>query len=875
MTEKLGFSGRLSRLFLDSELTPLLGLTALLLGLFAVLVTPREEEPQINVTMANVIVPFPGASAEQVENLVATPMEKVLAEISGVKHIYSVSQPGAAVVTVQFEVGQERTDAIVRLYNAIYSNQDWRPAGLGVLQPLVKPKGIDDVPILGLTLWTKDPARGAFELRQVAHAIEPELQRVPGTRNVYSIGGPDETVHVTLDPQRLAGYGLTLTELAGALQAANVAVQAGSLVVNGADVPVQAGEFLANRDEVAGLVVAVHDGRPVYLQDVATVSEGPDQPERYVSFGTGPAAAKKGIDPSGTSPAVTIAISKKPGENAIDVTRSVLERVELLRGTFIPDGVEVTVTRDYGVTANDKAQKLIQKLAFATASVVLLVWLTVGWREAIVVGAAVIITLAATLFASWAWGFTINRVSLFALIFAIGILVDDAIVVVENIHRHMAFGQGGLGEIIPRAVDEVGGPTILATFTVIAALLPMAFVSGLMGPYMSPIPINASMGMVISLAIALMFTPWLSKRMLSHSHAVQEDPAGGTRLHRFFERAMSPFLRSDDARRNRHKLYLWTLAAIVAAVSLVGLQWVVMKMLPFDNKSEFQVVVDMPEGTAVEETARVLDLLAAKIADLPEVTDYQVYAGTSAPINFNGLVRQYYLRSGPELGDIQVNLVDKHDRDRKSHEIALAIRPVLAEIGQQHGASVKVVEVPPGPPVQAPLVAEIYGPFREVRERLTQLVRKEFAAQPDIVEVDDSLASSNTRAGRGSRPPEGGLAGSRPGGGRASARGGPRRRRCDLHQGRARDRPDPRAPRARRAREGADRRPAGPAGAIPERCADFAVRNLDRRGEGLGRRHLPQGPAAARLDQCRRGWHHGQSALRDVRGRRGARQGPA
>jgi multidrug efflux pump subunit AcrB len=745
MTEKLGFSGRLARLFLDSELTPLLGLTALLLGLFAVLVTPREEEPQINVTMANVIVPFPGASAQQVENLVATPMEKVLAEIPGVKHIYSVSQPGAAVVTVQFEVGQERTDAIVRLYNAIYSNQDWRPAGLGVLQPLVKPKGIDDVPILGLTLWTRDPARGAYELRQVAHAIEPELKRVPGTRNVYSIGGPDQTVHVTLDPQRLAGYGLTLGELAAALQSANLAVQAGSLVANGADVPVQAGEFLASRDAVAGLVVAVHDGRPVYLQDVATVSEGPDQPERYVSFGTGPAAAQKGIELAGTAPAVTIAISKKPGENAIDVTRSVLERVELLRGTFIPDGVEVTVTRDYGVTANDKAQKLIQKLAFATASVVLLVWLTVGWREAVVVGAAVIVTLAATLFASWAWGFTINRVSLFALIFAIGILVDDAIVVVENIHRHMGFGHGGLGEIIPRAVDEVGGPTILATFTVIAALLPMAFVSGLMGPYMSPIPINASMGMVISLAIALMFTPWLSKRMLSHSHAVQADAAGGTRLQRYFERVMSPYLRGEAARRKRHRLYLWTLAAIVAAVSLVGLQWVVMKMLPFDNKSEFQVVVDMPEGTAVEETARVLDLLAARIAELPEVTDYQVYAGTSAPINFNGLVRQYYLRSSPELGDIQVNLADKHQRDRKSHEIALAIRPALAEIGSRHGASVKVVEVPPGPPVQAPLVAEIYGPFREVRETLTRFVRDEFAAQSDIVDVDDSLASGAAR----------------------------------------------------------------------------------------------------------------------------------
>jgi len=745
MTEKLGFSGRIARLFLDSELTPLLGVTALLLGLFAVFVTPREEEPQINVTMANVIVPFPGASSRQVENLVATPMEKVLAEISGVKHIYSVSRPGAAVLTVQFEVGEDRTAAIVRLYNAIYSNQDWRPPGVGILQPLVKPKGIDDVPILSVTLWTKDPERGAYELRQVAHAIEAEIKRVPGTRNVYTIGGPDETVHVTLDAQRLAGYGLTVNELTRSLQAANVVQHAGALVSGGASVPVQAGEFLADRDEVAQLVVAVHQGRPVYLQDVAEVRAGPDQPEQYVTFGAGPAAAQKGIELEETAPAVTIAISKKPGENAIDVTRAVLERIELLRGTYIPDGVEATVTRDYGVTANDKAQKLIQKLMFATASVVLLVWLTVGWREALVVGAAVVITLSATLFASWAWGFTINRVSLFALIFAIGILVDDAIVVVENINRHMSLGGGTIGELIPRAVDEVGGPTILATFTVIAALLPMAFVSGLMGPYMSPIPINASMGMLISLAIALVFTPWLSKRMLSHSHATHAVEDDDSRLHRYFEKVMAPFLRSSEARRNRRKLYLGTLVAIVLAISLVVLQWVVMKMLPFDNKSEFQVVVDMPEGTALENTGRVLDELAAKIGELPEVTDFQLYAGTSAPINFNGLVRQYYLRSGPELGDIQVNLVDKHHRDRKSHEIAVAVRPALAEIGRKYGASVKVVEVPPGPPVQAPLVAEIYGPFYDAQQKLTREVRRIFESRPDIVDVDDSLEAQSPR----------------------------------------------------------------------------------------------------------------------------------
>jgi multidrug efflux pump subunit AcrB len=693
--------------------------------------------------MANVIVPFPGADATRVENLVATPMEKVLSEISGVDHIYSVSRPGVAIITVQFEVGEERTEAIVRLYNAIYSNQDWRPPGVGILQPLVKPKGIDDVPILSITLWTDDPQRGAHELRQVAHSIEAEIQRVSGTRNVYTIGGPDQTVHVVLDPQKLAGHGLTVDMLIGSLQAANVVQHAGASVASSNATPVQAGEFLANRDDVAQLVVAVRDGRPVYLQDVARVVDGPDQPEQYVAFGAGPAAEHVGVDLVGTAPAVTIAVSKKPGENAIDVATAVLERVEALKGTYIPEGIHATVTRNYGVTANDKAQKLIQKLMFATASVVLLVWLTVGWREAVVVGAAVIITLAATLFASWAWGFTINRVSLFALIFAIGILVDDAIVVVENINRHMAL-EGDRSDLIPRAVDEVGGPTILATFTVIAALLPMAFVSGLMGPYMSPIPINASMGMLISLLIALIFTPWLSAKLLKPHHGAHGEGTDG-RLQRLFERVMSPFLRGDDARSNRHKLYLGTLAAILLAVSLVVVQWVVMKMLPFDNKSEFQVVVDMPEGTALEETARVLDELAANIAQRPEVTDYQVYAGTSAPINFNGLVRQYYLRAGPEMGDIQVNLVDKHHRDKQSHDIAVEMRPALAEIGRKYGASVKVVEVPPGPPVQSPLVAEIYGPFQEAQQKLTRDVRAAFDAQDDIVDVDDSLEAPHPR----------------------------------------------------------------------------------------------------------------------------------
>jgi len=739
MAEQLGVSGRLARQFLTSELTPLLALTALLMGVFAVLVTPREEEPQINVTFANIIIGFPGASASQVENLVASPMEKVLGEIAGVKHIYSVSRPGVAVLTVQFQVGEERTAAIVRLYNAVYSNQDWQPPGSGVLPPLIRPMGIDDVPVLSLTLWTRDAARGARELGEVARAIETEIKRVPGTRDVYTIGSPDSVVRVELDPQKLAGYGLSADDLLGALAAAGQADHAGSLVGNNRTIPVQAGTFLAGADDVASLVVGLRAGRPVYLQDVAAVSRGPDTPDAFVWHGSRAAG-------QGGGPAVTIAVAKKPGENAIDVTTAVLDRVASLRGTYIPDGIEITETRNYGVTANDKAQQLIQKLMFATLSVVLLVLVAIGRREAVVVGAAVVVTLAATLFASWAWGFTINRVSLFALIFSIGILVDDAIVIVENIHRRRQLDGGNFLELIPRAVDEVGGPTILATFTVIAALLPMAFVTGLMGPYMSPIPINASMGMVISLAVALVFTPWLSGRLLAsvpHGAAPAGEPAG--RLHDRFGRLMRPFLEGTHARRSRHRLYLGLLLAILLAVGLAVVKLVVLKMLPFDNKSEFQVVLDMPEGTPVEQTGSVLAELARVIETVPEVRDYQVYAGTAAPINFNGLVRQYYLRSGPEQGDIQVNLVDKHERDRASHAIALDVRPALAAIGRRHGASLQVVEVPPGPPVQAPIVAEIYGPLYDAQQAVARELRALFDATPDIIDVDDSAGSSATR----------------------------------------------------------------------------------------------------------------------------------
>jgi len=746
MNDKLGFSGNVARRFQNNALTPLLALTGLLLGLFAVTITPREEEPQIDVTLANVFVAYPGASTSEVENLVAIPMEQVLAEIDGVKHVYSVSRPGIGVLTVQFKVGEPRTEALVRLYNAIYSNQDWQPQGLGVLPPLVKPKGIDDVPIVSATLWTEDEERGVHELLKVAHALEAEIKRVPNTRDVYTIGGGQNIVHVELDPQRVAGFGMTLEDLRIALASANAVSQAGSLVSNNVEIPVQAGTFLTSAEDVAGMVVGIFDGRPVYLSDIAEVSAGPDAPEQYSWFASGPAAAEIGLGPVSHAPAVTIAVAKKPGTNATHIANAVEARLQQLEETVIPEGINVSITRNYGQTAADKASKLIQKLVFATVSVILLAWYALGWREAIIVGTAVIITLAATLFASWAWGFTINRVSLFALIFAIGILVDDAIVVVENIHRHRSMGEGEIGAVIPPAVDEVGGPTILATFTVIAALLPMAFVTGLMGPYMSPIPINASTGMLISLAIALVLTPWLSHRLLDNAprhHDGEEAQAGG--LYRLFDRVMRPFLGGESGRRARTMLYGGLTGVIVIAMLLVIAQLVVLKMLPFDNKSEFQVIVDMPEGTPVEETARVLDELAQAIEVVPEVTDYQVYAGTAAPINFNGLVRQYYLRSGGNVGDIQVNLVDKHDRDRSSHEIALDVRESLLPIGRRNNASVKVVEVPPGPPVISPIVAEIYGPDYEEQKRLGRTLQGVYESTPDIVDIDSTVEDDAKR----------------------------------------------------------------------------------------------------------------------------------
>lgn len=683
MESRLGISGRIAAAFQNSAMTPLLALVGLLMGLFAVMVTPKEEEPQIDVTFADVYIPFPGASPREVESLVTTPAEQVISEIEGIDKIYSFSQPDGAMIVAIFKVGVPRNDAVVRIYNKLYSNKDWMPQGVGVGEPIIKPKGIEDVPIVTITLADKSDRFDQQQLTQVAHGLETELKRIPGTRDIYTIGGQNTIVDVRLDPAKMNGFGITLDQLNQSLPAANQSSPMLRLTHDNQEFPVQVGQFLTRVEEVKQLVVGLHNGTPVYLEDIATVSFGVNTATQNVWTG----------DRDGIHPAVTIAVAKKGGENAVDVAKAVEARLVSLENQLIPQGIDVDITRDYGQTAADKSNTLMGKLAFATTAVVILVLLTMGWRESIVVGMAIIVTLMITLFASWAWGFTLNRVSLFALIFSIGILVDDAIVVVENIRRHMAMGKRKLSELIPPAVDEVGGPTILATLTVIAALLPMAFVSGLMGPYMSPIPINASMGMLISLAVAFVLSPWLAGKFLKAGHHQEEGKAANG----IFHKIMSPFVTAPKQGRNKLFLLLTILALIAGSVLLPVFQAVVLKMLPFDNKSEFQIVLDMPEGSSLEKTQRVLFEMGATLNDVPEVRDYQIYAGTAAPINFNGLVRHYFMRNQAHQGDIQVNLLGRKERDRDSHTIASQLRPQLNEIAQRFGGKVKVVEVPPGP----------------------------------------------------------------------------------------------------------------------------------------------------------------------------------
>lgn len=734
---KLGPSGIIADIFQRSELTPLICLLGIVLGIVAVLITPKEEEPQIDVTMADILVGFPGASAKEVEQLIAIPGEQILSEMSEIEHVYSVSRAGQAIITVQFNVGVPRQEALVRLYNKIQSNADWFPAGLGVSQPLVKPRSIDDVPIMTLTLYDRDNVTSAEQLTALAHRLEIALKQIPGTRDIKTHGAVRQHVNVRVDSAKLSGYAMTVLDIKQALDAANNAAAESRITQQGLAVPFQAGDFLQSVEQIERLVVGTVNGRPIYLGDVASVQDSGSAPQQSVVIG--------GLeDQADIHPAVTIAIAKKPGTNAIDITEAVRQRLTELENQLLPADIEIAVTRDYGKTATDKFEQLVSDLISATISVIILVLLTMGWRQALIVGAAVLVTLLFTLVFSWAWGFTLNRVSLFALIFSIGILVDDGIVITENIHRRVRNSTKPLLETIPKAVDEVGSPTIMATLTIMAALIPMAFVSGLMGPYMSPIPINASAGMVFSQLMAFIVAPWLALRLLNRERGKDSnddsDSAAGTsdKLKGLFEKLLRPLL--GDNHRGRRALFGAGVFALLILVMLLPVyQGVIMKMLPFDNKSELQVVVDMPDDAAMEETQRLQVALGNYLSGVDEVENWQAYAGTASPINFNGLVRQYYLRSQPNQGDIQVNLKPKEQRERSSHAIARAIRADLVAIAEPFNAVIKVVEVPPGPPVLAPIVAEIHGGNGQQQIALAETILAKMAEVNGLVDEDSTV----------------------------------------------------------------------------------------------------------------------------------------
>ncbi len=782
---KIGLSGRIAALFIGSKLTPLIIVGALLLGLFAVVLTPREEEPQIVVPMADVFLPFPGASAKVVEEQLTKPIERKLSEIKGIEYIYSLSRPGGALLIVRFYVGEPVEQSLVDLYDKLMSNQDLLPPGAGPFQ--VKPRDINDVPIVTITLSSERYSE--FQLRRLAQHVLEEVKKVPNTSGGFIVGGGRRELRVQLDPSRLKAYGITPLQIASVIQGENLSLPAGRFQSGNRDYVVETGRFIASREDLEALVVGVFrpdtrsgrepgEARPVYLRQVADVTDGPGETTSYVWFGVGPAAREalgmQGEERAGSprpsrllphdSPAVTVAIAKQARTNAVTVARDVVRKVEALKGTVLPADVLVTVTRDYGETADEKANELLWHLLIAVAAVVVFLGVALGPRPALVVSIAIPLTLALTLFTSMLIGYTINRVTLFALIFSIGILVDDAIVVVENIYRHLMLRILPHREAAIRAVDEVGNPTILATFTVIAALLPMAFVSGLMGPYMRPIPVNASMAMFFSLLVAFVVVPWFCQKCYRPSPSplsnkasawererergrgadVAQEPEREVpgRTYRIYQRLLSPVL--------AHPLLAFAVLAAVGLLLLASLalfytRTVTVKMLPFDNKSELQLVIDMPEGTTLEETARVTKALTRYVATVPEVRDYQAYVGTASPFNFNGLVRHYFLRDQPHQADIQINLLPKDRRAAQSHEIARRLRPVVQRIAREHGANVKVVEVPPGPPVQSVLVAEIYGPDYGRQLAVARDVRRLFERTPGVVDVDDSIEADQVK----------------------------------------------------------------------------------------------------------------------------------
>ena len=723
MKEKphLGIAGRMAGAWINSKLTPLFIVASLAIGAFSVWKLPREEEPQIKVPMLDVFVTMPGASAREIEERVTKPMEKLLWEIPGVEYIYSTSSPGMSMAIVRFYVGEDEEKSIVMLTQKMYANFDLIPPGCS--QPLIKTRSIDDVPILALTLHSQ--RYGDYELRRVAAQLHDAVKQVNDVSAVEIIGGQRREIRVTLDTGRLAAFNISPLQVFGMLQGSNRRLPSGRFASGNREFILETGEFLRSAEDVRSAVVGVANGKPVYVRDVADIGDGGEEPAQYVRY-----AASGRFEP-----AVTIAISKRKGTNAITVAGNVLQRVEGLKGTIIPADLDLTITRNYGETAEEKSNELLFHMAIAVISVSILIGLTLGLREMWIVFIAIPVTLALTMSVFLLYGYTLNRITLFALIFSIGILVDDAIVVVENLVRHARRPSNRgrpLREVAVEAVDEVGNPTILATMTVIAAILPMAFVGGLMGPYMRPIPVGASAAMIFSLIVAFLVTPWAAVRLLKlgegHAHGEKEDV-----LTRFYRLVMGKLLHQKWIRMT----FLGGVALLLlGSMALVGIGFVKVKMLPFDNKSEFQVIIDMPEGTTLEDTARVTRRLAEEVLKTPEVINLQTYVGTASPYNFNGLVRHYYLRRGANVADIQVNLLGKNDRSQQSHEIAKKVRNLLAPVARELGANIKVSEVPPGPPVMQTLVAEVYGPSQEGQRRIARQVKEIFERTDGVVDVD-------------------------------------------------------------------------------------------------------------------------------------------
>jgi multidrug efflux pump subunit AcrB len=732
---KLGLVGALTRYFIDSPLTPLLLLVSLAAGFLALGGLSREEEPQISVPMVDIHVEAPGLKAIDAAELVTKPLEDIVKAINGVEHVYSQTLDDHVVVTARFYVGTDEDTAILRVHEKIRANMDRIP--LGVPDPLIVGRGINDVAVVTLTLSPRTDlpanARARWNdnaLYDIAEKLQHELVKVPDIGLTYIVGGRPDEIRVEPDPERLSLYGVTLSQLVDKVQHANTSLLTGSLRQGDASLPVAAGQTLQGIPDIGLLLVTTRDGRPVYVRDVADVVVGGRPLEQQAwNMVKGPDGRLLPL------PAVTLALAKRKGANAVDIAAAILQRLDLVRGRIVPTELSLAVTRDYGATANDKVNELLFHLALATLSIVLLITVAIGWREGVVVFVVIPTTILLTLFASWLMGYTINRVSLFALIFSIGILVDDAIVVVENIDRHWAMGDGRSRlQAAVDAVGEVGNPTIVATLTVIAALLPMMFVSGLMGPYMSPIPANASVAMLFSFFVAVAVTPWLMLR-LSRRATLHHDGGSGGRLGAFYRRIATPLL---VGRRRSWIFLLLVGAATIAACGLFYTKAVAVKLLPFDNKPEVQIVVDLPRGSSLEATERVLKAAADRIAGLPELVSIQAYAGTAAPFNFNGLVRHYYLRSGPEQGDLQINLLPKSARERASHAMALDIRLRLADLPKPAGTAVEVVEVPPGPPVLATLLAEVYGPDAATRRSAAQRLAQAFKQIDFITDVDST-----------------------------------------------------------------------------------------------------------------------------------------